>query len=75
MEISREARKVRCRICGGDSFQASGTANWKRCHQCDTEVCPRCYRNELKNSPQCTAHEPPADWLTSSGQGANMVFK
>ncbi|MBI2316521.1 MAG: hypothetical protein HYU75_05750 [Betaproteobacteria bacterium] len=75
MEISKDIRFVHCRICGGDTFQASGATNWKLCDKCDTLVCPRRYRNDLKKAPTCTAHEPPGNWLTSSAGPNSMVFK
>ncbi len=74
MEITKEPRQLRCRICGGDTFQASGKANWKYCQQCDTYVCPRCYRNDLKNAPTCAEHDPAGSWLTSQADANKTVL-
>lgn len=74
MEISKDPRYVRCRICGGDTFQASGNANWKMCDQCESFVCPRCYRNELKKASNCTEHEPSGQWLTSVADSSRTVL-
>jgi hypothetical protein len=44
------------------------------CDKCDTFVCPRCYRNELKKSSNCAEHEPAGNWLTSVADSSKTIL-